>query len=208
MNQASDIYGLNLDTESTPMITPSEIIEYLYCPRFIYFMNCLKIPQHEELRYKVIKGRQLHDRREKENREYLRKKINCVKREIKVYLASQKIRVRGVVDEVLTLEDGSMAPLDYKYTEFREYLFRTHKFQSLIYAMLIIETYNKPVHSGYICYVKDTAVLKEVLYKPPDFEYTLQMIDRIFEIIQTGYYPRRTSYRMRCVDCCYKNICV
>ncbi len=208
MNLESNISWLNLDTESTTMITPSEVIEYLYCPRFIYFMNCLKIPQHEELRYKVIKGRQLHERREKENKEYLRKKIGCVKREIKVYLASQKIRVRGVVDEVLTLEDGSMAPLDYKYTEFREYIFRTHKYQSIIYAMLIKETYNKPVHSGYICYVKDTAVLKEVLYKPPEFEYTLQMIDRIFEIIQTGHYPKRTSHRMRCIDCCYRNICV
>lgn len=55
-----------VDTESTVMITPSEVIEYLFCPRFLYFMNCLKIPQHEELRYKVMKGRALHERREKD----------------------------------------------------------------------------------------------------------------------------------------------
>lgn len=204
----SDSYVMGFDTESTPMITPSEVIEHLFCPRFTYFINCLKIPQHEELRYKVLKGRELHERREKENKEYLRKKIDCVKKELKVYLASPRLRVRGVVDEVLTLADGSMAPLDYKYTEYTEYLFETHRIQSTIYAMLIKETYNKPVNKGFICYVKDGSKLKEVLYKLKDFEYTLEVIDEIFRIIQKGYYPKKTSYRNRCIDCCYKNICV
>ncbi len=203
-----DFYVMGFDTESTPMITPSEVIEHLFCPRFTYFINCLKIPQHEELRYKVLKGRELHERREKENKEYLRKKIECVKKELKVYLASPKLRVRGVIDEVLTIADGSMAPLDYKYTEYREYTFETHRIQSTIYAMLIKETYNKPVNKGFICYVKDGSRLKEVLYKPDDFEYTLSVIDEIFRIIDLGYYPKKTSYRNRCIDCCYKNICV
>ncbi len=196
------------DTELTPMITPSEVVEHLFCPRFTFFMNCLKIPQHEELRYKVIKGRELHDRKEKENKEYLRKKIGCVKKELSVYLASPRIRVRGVVDEVLTLDDGSMAPLDYKYTEYKDYLFRTHRFQSVLYAMLIEETYKKPVYKGYICYVRGDAVLKEILYKPIDFEYTLKVVDEIFKVIMMGYFPKRTPYRNRCIDCCYRNICV
>ena len=41
-------------------ITISEVMEYLFCPRFIYFMNCLNIPQYEEKRYKVIMGREIH----------------------------------------------------------------------------------------------------------------------------------------------------
>ncbi len=199
--------ALRVDTEATPMITPSDVIEHLFCPRFTYFIHCLKIPQHEELRYKVLKGRELHDKREKENKEYLRKKIGCVGKELKAYLASPKFRLRGVVDEVLTLEDGSMSPLDYKYTEYRDYLFQTHKAQSTIYAMLIKETYKKPVHKGFVCYVKDGSVLKEILYKPEDFEYTLQVVDEIFRVAQLGYYPKRTSYRNRCIDCCYRNIC-
>src|SRR3972149_7491894 len=116
--------------ESTLMITPSVVIEHFFCPRFTYFMNCLNIRQHEELRYKVLKGRELHERREKENREYIRKKIGCVGEEFSVYVASPIVRVRGIIDEVLTLPDGSMAPLDYKYTEYRDYLFMTRKTQS------------------------------------------------------------------------------
>ena len=34
-------------------ITPSDIIEFLYCKRFIYYMKCLGIEQYEEKRYKV-----------------------------------------------------------------------------------------------------------------------------------------------------------
>ena len=197
-----------MDTESTVMITPSEVIEHLFCPRFTYFMNCLDIPQHEELRYKVLKGRKLHDRREKENKEYLRKKIGCVSKELSVYLASPVVRVRGIVDEVLTLVDGSISPLDYKYTEYRDYLFKTHRVQSILYAMLIKEIYKKPVYKGYICYVRDGATLKEVLYNRIDFEDTKKLLDEIFKTILMGYYPQRTSWHNRCIDCCYKNICV
>ena len=194
--------------ESTLMITPSEIIEHLFCPRFTYFMNCLNIPQHEELRYKVLKGRELHERREKENREYIRKKIGCVGKEISVYVASPTVRVRGIIDEVLTLSDGSMAPLDYKYTEYKDYLFETHKVQSVLYAMLIEEIYQKPVNKGYICYAKDGVKLKEVVYKPNDFQYAKEVVDEAFSVILRGYYPKKTARSNRCVDCCYKNICV
>lgn len=197
-----------MDTESTLMITPSEVLEHLYCSRFTYFMNCLKIPQHEELRYKVLKGRELHSRKEKENKEYLRKKIDCVSKEISVYLASPVIRVRGIVDEVLTFSDGSMAPLDYKYSEFRDYLFKTHRVQSVLYAMLIQEIYKKPVNVGYICYVRKSAKLKKILYKAEDFVYAKNVIEEIFSVVQKGYYPKRTTWRNRCIDCCYKNICV
>lgn len=197
-----------MDTESTLMITPSEVIEHLFCPRFTYFMNCLNIPQHEELRYKVLKGRALHEKREKENREYLRKKIGCLEKEISVYIASPKLRVRGIIDEVLTLADGSMSPLDYKYTEYRDYLFETNKVQSVLYAMLIKETYQKPVHKGYICYAKDGVALKEIIYKESDFIYANEVVDEIFDVILKGYYPKKTSWQNRCIDCCYRNICV
>lgn len=197
-----------MDTESTLMITPSEVIEYLYCPRFIYFMNCLNIPQREELRYKVIKGRKIHERRGKENREYLRKKIGCVSKAISVYLASPKIRVRGIVDEVLEFADGSMAPLDYKYSEYTEHTFMTHKIQSILYAMLIEEIYKQPVKKGFICYVKEGTTLKEITYAPKDFDETKLLISEIFDIISLGFYPKKTKSRMRCIDCCYKNICV
>jgi len=97
------------------LLTPSEIIAYLYCPRFIYFMFCLDLKEHEEKRFKVQKGRRIHEEKTHINKDYLRKRIGAKAKDTEVYLSSEKLHLRGVADEVLTLKDGSMAPLDYKF---------------------------------------------------------------------------------------------
>ncbi len=61
-------------------ITPSIVIEYLYCPRFIYFMKVLNIAQNEESRYKVTKGREVHRYKELTNIDYLRKQIKVTEK--------------------------------------------------------------------------------------------------------------------------------
>lgn len=201
-NNSSDF-----DTESTPMITTSEIIEYIFCPRFLYFMNCLGIPQREELRAKVLKGREVHKTKEKTNVDYLRKRINCVAKEVSVYLASKSLKVRGVVDEVLFFSDGTAGPLDYKFTKYTDFTFKTHKIQSTIYALLISESYNVPVKRGYICYVRSNNALKEIQYTDVDFIMAKKIVEEIFDIITMGFFPRKTKYSNRCVDCTYRNIC-
>ena len=196
------------DTERTPMITPSEVLEHVYCPRFTWFMNVQNIPQHEETRFKVLKGREVHRHRATENRDYLRRKIGAVKREIEVYLASPALRLRGIVDEVLWLKDGTMAPLDYKYTEARDTIFKTHETQIVMYAMLIREIYQQPVTRGFVAYVRDGSQLLEVAVTDERVAKVRLLIGQIFDIIITGRLPARTSSRLRCEDCCYKNICV
>jgi len=199
---------LIFDTERTPMITPSEVLEHVYCPRFTWFMNVQNIPQHEETRFKVLKGRQVHQRRATENRDYLRRKIGAIKREIEVYLASPVLRLRGIVDEVLWLKDGTMVPLDYKYTEARDTVFKTHETQIVMYAMLIQEVYQQPVTRGFVAYIRDGSQLLEVPVTEESIVKVRLLIGQIFDIITTGRLPKRTSYRIRCEDCCYKNICV
>ena len=196
------------DTDTTPMITPSEVIEHIFCPRFTYFMHVLLIPQFEDRRYKVLKGREVHRRREKENTEYLRKRIGEVAKERQVYLASPTLRVRGIVDEVLTLKDGTMAPFDYKYTPYREQAFKTHRIQVTLYGLLIRATYERPVHRGYVAYIRGGSRLIEVPLNEAAEQEALKAVAEIFDIIQTGRIPKRIRYRARCADCCYKNICV
>jgi CRISPR-associated exonuclease Cas4 len=196
-----------MDTETTLMLTPSEVIEHIFCPRFTYFMNVLMIPQFEDRRYKVLKGREIHRQREKQNRDYLRKKIHVVRRERQVYLASPVLHVRGIVDEVLTLKDGTMAPLDYKYTPYREQAFKTHRIQVTLYGLVIREIYKCPVNRGYVAYIRNGGKLIEVPITEIEEQEALGVVAEIFDIICTGRIPRRTGYRKRCADCCYKNIC-
>lgn len=89
------------ESESSTIITISDVLEYLFCPRFIYFMYCLDIPQYEEKRYKVVKGRDVHKQRQMTNKEYVRKKLSCIRKESEVYVVSKSNHIKGIVDEIL-----------------------------------------------------------------------------------------------------------
>jgi CRISPR-associated exonuclease Cas4 len=186
----------------------SDALEYLFCPRFIFFMHCLGIAQREERRYKVQKGRELHDSLEKVNRDYVRKRLNCVRKDISVYLTSQKYHFKGEVDEVLFLEDGTAAPLDYKYAEFKDTIYRTHKYQAALYGLLIMEHYGVDVKRGFVCYTRSNHHVEEIDFREKDYEKARQIVREILMIIQRGFYPEGTKQKARCVDCTYRNICV
>jgi CRISPR-associated exonuclease Cas4 len=194
--------------EQEIFVTVSDALEYLFCPRFIFFERCLMIPEHQEKRYKVLKGRELHEVREKVNRDYVRKRLNCVRKEIAVYLTSRKYHFKGEVDEVLFLEDGTAAPLDYKFAEFKNTIYRTHKYQAALYGLLIMEHFGVEVKKGFVCYTRSNNQVVEIDFREKDYEKARQIVREILEIIQRGYYPEGTKQKARCVDCTYKNICV
>ena len=196
------------DNFSQVSVTPSLVLEYLYCPRFIFFMECLNIPQHEELRFKVQLGRQVHQQKRNINKDYLRQKIGCIKKELSVYLSSSRYHVRGILDEVLWLKDGSLAPLEYKFAEYKERLFKTYKTQLILQALLIMDNYQQPVNRGFIVFVRSLNHLLPLTITEQDFRRAEKIINRILEIIQFGTYPQKTRFASKCVDCCYKNICV
>jgi CRISPR-associated exonuclease Cas4 len=194
--------------EQEVFVTVSDALEYLFCPRFVFFMHCLGIAQREERRYKVLKGRELHESREKVNRDYVRKRLNCSRKEISVYLTSQRMHFKGEVDEVLFLDDGTAAPLDYKYAEWKETVYRTHKYQAALYGLLIMENYGVDVKRGFVCYTRSNHHVEEIDFREKDFEKARQIVREILMIIQRGYYPEGSKQKARCVDCTYRNICV
>jgi CRISPR-associated exonuclease Cas4 len=194
--------------EETTIITISDVLEYIFCPRFIYYMYCLDIPQHEEKRFKVLKGREVHEEKRVNNPEYLRKKLGVTRKETSVFLASKKHHIKGIIDEILFLEDGTAAPLEYKFAEYKNKIFQTYKHQLTLHALMIKENYNIEVHKGFICYTRSNNLIKQIDITPGDIKKATQTINEILQIIEKGYYPDKTRYKNKCVDCCYRNICV
>ncbi len=187
-------------------ITATDLLEFLYCPRFTYFELYLKIPEHQEKRFKVTKGRIVHEDKTKINPDYLRKKIGCSRREKSVHLASA-IGIRGIIDEILFLDDGTAAPLDYKYAEYKERTFKNHRFQLTFYARLIRDNYGLPVHRGFIVYTRSRNKLVEVPITESMFAELENIIGQLLNVVQKGIYPEPTRYKARCSDCCYGNLC-
>lgn len=170
-------------------------------------MHCLGIPQFEKNRYKVQKGRSVHALREKQNAEYLRKRIGCVRKETAVPLSSKSLGVRGIVDEVLFLSDGTASPLDYKYSECPKKPFSTHRAQIVLCAMLIEEVYAVRVERGFLCYVRGGYRVKEVGITSTDTAIIGETLTEMRRIIISGEFPAALHDGSRCLDCCYRNIC-
>ena len=162
-------------SEQEIFVTVSDTLEYLFCPRFIFFMHRQCIVQREERRYKVLEGRELHESREKVNRDYVRNKLNCVKKEISVYLTSQKYDFKGEVDEVLFLEDGTVAPLDYKFAKFKDTVYRTQVSGRSLWASHH-EHYVVDVKRCFVCYTRGNHHMEEIAFRQKDFEQARIMV--------------------------------
>jgi CRISPR-associated exonuclease Cas4 len=187
-------------------ITPSHIIQHLYCPRFTYFEWVLRISQYEEKFSKVMRGRQLHDERLERNKGYLRKRLGVVRRFDDQYLTNKFLR--GRVDEVLELADGSYAPLDYKFAEYKDRVYDTYRTQLYCYALLIEETFGKQVDRGYIVYTRSNNRVVEVPIHSDAVNDIRRTASQIFEVVEQNHFPKATSIKKRCVNCTYRNVCV
>lgn len=186
-------------------ITPSHIIEYLFCPRFTYFEHVLKIPQYEEKNYKVMRGRHLHDEKLERNKGYLRKRLGALERLDDQYLTNGLLR--GRVDEILTLGDGSMAPLDYKFAIYEDKIYTTYLTQLYCYASLIEDNFGKQVRKGFLVYTRSQNRVVEVPIMPEHQQRVRKASEALVRIIQDNKFPKATPDKQKCVTCTYRNIC-
>ncbi len=185
---------------------PSQIIEYLYCPRFTYFEYVLRIPQYEEKFYKVTRGREVHNEKLERNKEYLRKKIGTTNKWTDQYLGSEGLR--GKVDEVLQLNNGTFAPLDYKFAFYKDKVYDTYKQQLYCYAVLIEENFKEKVEKGYLVYTRSKHKLIEVNIPLGAKEEIKESMQQMLNIIEQNKFPKATKFKKRCLNCTYRNICV
>ncbi len=189
-------------------ITPSEVMEYLFCPRFVYYMNVVKVGQREHRRALVNKGRTLHERKLVQNKDYLRKKAGAVNKLTDLYLSSQNLRLVGRMDELLFLEDGSAAPLDYKYAFWENKIFETYRYQQVLYAMLVMENFKTEVNKAFIVYTRSKNHLEEIQITQKNCDHAKIILDEIFDIINHEMYPNAKINKLKCADCTYRNLCV
>lgn len=194
-------------TEEETIITISDVLEYSFCPRFIYFMHCLDIPQHEEKRFKVVRGREVHHEKMITNPDYLRKKLGVVKKEMNVFIASKRYHIKGIVDEVLFLDDATAAPFEYKFAEFRDTVYQTYKNQLVLQALMIRENYNINVKKGFLCFTRSNNRIEQVDFTEKDFQRSIETVQKILDIIEKGYFPEKSKYKNKCIDCCYRMMC-
>src|SRR5699024_768561 len=148
----------------------------------------LNIPQFEEKSYKAMRGRRLHKTKQKTNKDYLRKKIGAVDKHQEQYLTNGLLR--GKIDEVLKLDDKTMAPLDYKFAKYKGKIYNTYKTQLFCYAWLIEDNFKMPVERGYLVYTRSKNKLVEVPVTEKAKERVKKAATEIIDIIDSNKFPK------------------
>jgi CRISPR-associated exonuclease Cas4 len=101
-----------------------------------------------------------------------------------------------------------MAPLDYKFAQFKDKIYETYRTQLYCYAWLIEQNYGKKVNRGYLVYTRSQNKLVEVPISDAEKREVQDCAKQIYKIIDQNFFPKATKYRKRCLDCTYRNICV
>ena len=77
----------------------------------------------------------------------------------------------------------------------------------MMYGLMISEMYGVEVNRGYLVYCRSRNKLVEVEITKEDL-YKLKKDIQEYKKILNGYYPSATKNKKRCIDCCYRNVCI
>ena len=191
-------------------VTLTDIKNWVYCPKIVYFSRVLKLKPFVVSVQEV--GRRIH--REEILRILRRKGIGrwernvYVLKEKNVELYSKNLRLRGIVDLVVMNEYGEIFPVEVKYMRScRGRVWLDHRYQLTAQALLLEEKYNRPVKRAYIYYYVDQKVLK-IRITRRDKESLISIVEKILHMIENEEEPKVRTPKNRCTGGCgYAWIC-
>ncbi len=179
------------------MIEVSDIVQYLYCPRKLYFIKVMGL---RITRPKMNAGKEVH---ENVARSIARRKMEGEILE-NVYLESQRYGMKGCVDAIIKRGEEYI-PMDIKFSRFKS-LFYQWKMQLVAYAVLVEENFGCSVKKAYI-YLAEGKDWIEVEITPEDKEALTKIIQKVREIIREEKYPK-TRKSKKCNYCEAARFCV
>ncbi len=199
----------NAEPESLLQLTVSDVRQWVYCPRIVYYRLCL--PLRRPVTYKMEEGKLQHQRIEElERRRTLRfyglreeERSGEVERCFHPHLYSRMLGLSGVVDLVLVAPSEAI-PVEYKHTEASPGL--NHKYQLVAYALLVEEQWGRPVRRAFV-HTLASDRLEEVAITPNGRTFVGKVLREIRGMVAAERLPEATRQRGRCVDCEYRLFC-
>jgi CRISPR-associated exonuclease Cas4 len=191
------------------MITVSDVKQYLYCPKIIYFDHVLHVPKPPD--QKLETGKEKHeDLTSKEKRRkgaiFYDQELDQAEKLFRVALESNALGLRGVLDYLVKTE-REFIPVDYKFgSSHSGGVHLNHKYQLAAYALLVEENFKTIVRRGFVHYSKDR-VNVQIDFNDEIRRRTLKMIHEIEWIIEEEIEPISTKNPGRCTDCEYSRYC-
>ncbi|MEM1560179.1 MAG: CRISPR-associated protein Cas4 [Ignisphaera sp.] len=191
---------MTFDTEE--YFTTVDVKHYAYCPMIVYFTHVLHL--EERITESMIYGAESHD-------ESIITPIAASLKASKIIrgleLVSDKLKVRGKLDYLVITKYGELIPVEVKWAEpERGVAKRDHKLQLATYALMLEETFGKPVKRVIAYYTRvgklisiplDESVKKQV-------KHILASMERIVSMEEQ---PKSAIKPSRCINCGFKSYC-
>ncbi|MDQ0158050.1 CRISPR-associated protein Cas4 [Robertmurraya andreesenii] len=187
-------------------ITISDIKQFIYCPRVIYYSYVEPVPR--KVTFKMEYSRSQHyELNQREKRRSL-KRYNLLegKRYYGVPVSSTILNLNGKLDILVdteNMEGQRYFPIECKDTD--QKVQKNILYQLVAYALCIEEMTNTPVQKGYI-YIIPEEKAYPVIITESQKQYIRKVTTMIRKIIHDEYYPDPRSNK-RCWDCEFQRYC-
>ncbi|NLX91670.1 MAG: CRISPR-associated protein Cas4 [Firmicutes bacterium] len=182
----------------------SDLKQYIYCPRILYFYYVL--PVHRRVTRKMEYGKMEHIEIQKLEKRRGLKPYGILegKRSFQISLSSTHLGIHGVLDMMITSADSNIYPVDFKHSLRQKDLHQ--KYQLAAYAMLLEEAYQRPVRFGFL-YLIPSKTIVPVEITGSMREHVKKVISAIQNVVMGERMPAYVRSKQRCTDCEFRNYC-
>jgi len=185
------------------MITISDLKQYLYCPRIIYWR--IVQPVNVAPTFKMKWGKKKH---EKEKIKEVRRKINrygVPEGERFFELSLDDGFLSGKIDMAIHKTDPEeWIPVEFKFTRDKYRL--NHIVQLLGYAALLENNYGTTVRKGFLLYPR-LGKLEKIDISSKDMKKVYSTVEGVRKIIVNQEFPEGSKNLKRCNECEYLLFC-
>lgn len=187
-------------------LNASDLTQYYYCKRKVYFLKVAGV--QAPTRRKMEVGKEEHS---SESKRMLERNdlFGIPREEVKEvtkrrFLSSEKLRVKGIVDVLLGLKDGSYVPVEIKYTD-DPGANLSRKKQLFAYMLLCEEALKSKCDFGVLYFsVQNTSI--RLTASEGDKESVKADLKAIWEMFSTESLPRKAP-AWKCTYCEVKRYC-
>lgn len=190
------------DTLTTPFLV-TDVKQWVYCPRVLYYHVCLPDvrPITQKMEYGVEAGRAEEGREERRSlRAY---GLAAGEREFNVRLLSERLGLRGEADMVITTPEGEVIPVDYKFSMIDGVHFQM---QVAAYALLLEEQRGCAIDRGFLYLIPErraevVSIDRRLRAK------TLAALEAMRHMLVSEKMPAPAAQLRKCVACEFRRFC-
>ncbi|MCL6590012.1 MAG: CRISPR-associated protein Cas4 [Firmicutes bacterium] len=184
--------------------TVTDLRQYQYCPRIIYFTYVQPVPRRVTRLMKFGEERHFENENLEPRRVIKKYGLDQGRRVFREHLASEKLGLTGKLD--LSIHAGAAVyPVEFKFSS--EPVPRANYLGQLAgYALLLEEKYQIQVERGFF-YLIPFKKIVPVRITEEERRRALVCLERMRDLVARESFPEAVRERGKCVDCEWLNFC-